>query len=296
VYDFLKENGFFHAVVAGVVGLFFAIAQKKLLRDPPNGAPASGGIGAWLRQWWDEVKERAANPFVAAAVLTCVAVGVFSLAGGWEGDPGPKVWFIRIPGWLIVPGVLYLFSFLAVLIGKDLGEGAVTKLWRRASGRAETTGALVGVAVLSASLLFVTWTVAREVLYDAVFARGLAARDVDTRIALWTRAIELRPGRAAPYHNRGLAYARKGEYDRVIADYTRAIELDPKYAQTYALRGSEYQLKQDYVRAIADFNRVLELDPNSTDALWRRANAYEALGDTARAEADRKRASEHQKR
>ena len=36
------------------------------------------------------------------------------------------------------------------------------------------------------------------------------------------------------YFNRGVAYEKKGDYDRAVADYTKAIELNEKDSLTYA--------------------------------------------------------------
>ena len=47
-------------------------------------------------------------------------------------------------------------------------------------------------------------------------------------------------------------YAGARQYDRAIADYTTAIELTPGYAEAYNDRGFAYYLKGDCERAIAD--------------------------------------------
>ena len=51
------------------------------------------------------------------------------------------------------------------------------------------------------------------------------------------RAIRIKPDYADAYHNRGGAYADKGEYDRAIADFTTAIRIKPDHAETYRNRG-----------------------------------------------------------
>lgn len=44
--------------------------------------------------------------------------------------------------------------------------------------------------------------------------------DLDTAIAHYTKAIELKPDYAAAYFNRGAAYAGKELSDQAIADFT----------------------------------------------------------------------------
>lgn len=49
----------------------------------------------------------------------------------------------------------------------------------------------------------------------------------DSAIEAYTRAIEMDPGYARVYFNRGLAYAALKHYDEAITDYEKAVALDP---------------------------------------------------------------------
>ena len=66
---------------------------------------------------------------------------------------------------------------------------------------------------------------------------------------------------AEAYNNRGVAWQRKGDYDRAITDYTKAIELNPRFAEAYYNRGNAYYSKGQYDQAISDCNKALELNP-----------------------------------
>jgi tetratricopeptide (TPR) repeat protein len=84
---------------------------------------------------------------------------------------------------------------------------------------------------------------------------GIAAYfsgDVDTAIAHYTKAIELKPDSAEAYEHRGVAYVPKKLYDQAIADFTKAIQLKPDFAVAYRLRGIAYGGKRPYDQAIAD--------------------------------------------
>ena len=73
-----------------------------------------------------------------------------------------------------------------------------------------------------------------------------AKKEYDPAIADYTRAIQLDPGFAKVYNNRGLAWCAKTEYDRAIADYDEAIRLDPGYATAYHNRGYAWDEMGEY--------------------------------------------------
>ena len=50
---------------------------------------------------------------------------------------------------------------------------------------------------------------------------------LDEVIRLYTKAIEIDPGFAVAYLNRGITYRKKGDYDQAILDSSKAIEIDP---------------------------------------------------------------------
>src|SRR5262245_33439136 len=75
---------------------------------------------------------------------------------------------------------------------------------------------------------------------------------------------------AIVYNNRGNAYSRRGEYDRVIEDYDQSLNINPSYATAVSNRGVAYQKTGAYDRAIKDFDRAIELDPTSAIAFANR--------------------------
>jgi tetratricopeptide (TPR) repeat protein len=51
---------------------------------------------------------------------------------------------------------------------------------------------------------------------------------LDKAIDDFTKAIELKPGYAEAYYNRGQVWEEKGDYERGLADYSKAIEISPR--------------------------------------------------------------------
>ena len=80
------------------------------------------------------------------------------------------------------------------------------------------------------------------------------APDPDLSISRCTAMIqsghETQQNLAVAFSDRGIAYARKGQYDRAIEDLDQAIRLNPNYAAAFNNRGSAYSAKGDLDRAI----------------------------------------------
>ena len=107
--------------------------------------------------------------------------------------------------------------------------------------------------------------------------------EVELAIKDYTKAIELYPDEPNTYYDRGNTYYEKGDYDRAIEDYTEAIELNPIFYSAYINRGNVYGNKNDYDRAIKDHTKAIELNPNSANAYNNRGVAYGEKDDADRA-------------
>ncbi|GHU02249.1 hypothetical protein FACS1894147_03730 [Spirochaetia bacterium] len=110
--------------------------------------------------------------------------------------------------------------------------------------------------------------------------------DYDTAIEDFNEAIRLDSKLAAAYFTRGYAYSVKGDNDRAIADYTQAIRIDPDDASAYYNRGNAYANKKDYDRAIADYTQAIRIYPDFAKAYYNRGLSYGNKQDYDRAIAD----------
>jgi tetratricopeptide (TPR) repeat protein len=113
---------------------------------------------------------------------------------------------------------------------------------------------------------------------------GLEGPIVDTVIDGCTAIIqsgqEPREKLATAFDNRGVAYRRKGEYDRALQDYEQAIRLNPSNATGYNNRGIIYRIKGEYPRAIADYDEAIWLkNGDFPAAYYNRALAYADKGE-----------------
>jgi tetratricopeptide (TPR) repeat protein len=84
-------------------------------------------------------------------------------------------------------------------------------------------------------------------------------------IADYTQAIQLNPGDATAYNNRGSSYAAMGKREEAIADYTQAIQLNPEDAAAYNNLGDVYLQLRRLQDAESAFRMRIHLSPS--DAL-----------------------------
>lgn len=98
--------------------------------------------------------------------------------------------------------------------------------------------------------------------------------------------VETTQNLAIAYDNRGIAYGRKGQFDRAIQDHDQAIRLDPSYAKAFLNRGDAHDSKGQYVRALEDYDQAIRLDPSNAYAWNNRCLTRAIVGRLDQALAD----------
>ncbi len=109
-------------------------------------------------------------------------------------------------------------------------------------------------------------------------------------VRCYTAAVALAPRGAdayLPYYNRGLAYARLGQYAEAVADFDEALRLRPGDADARVNRGIARTQWGRYAEAEADFDEALRADPSVTRVYFLRSVARARAGDAAGARKDR---------
>jgi len=79
---------------------------------------------------------------------------------------------------------------------------------------------------------------------------------------------------AGAWNDLGVAYSKKGEYDRAIEAFRKALELKPDDHAAWYNLGLAYDMKGEYDRAIEAFRKALELKPDDHDAWYNLGLAY----------------------
>lgn len=80
------------------------------------------------------------------------------------------------------------------------------------------------------------------------------------------------------YHNRGIAYAMKGNNERALADYAKALEFDSELDAVCNSLGIAYADKGNYKSAILNLDRAISANPEDAIAYNSLGNIYAAQG------------------
>jgi tetratricopeptide (TPR) repeat protein len=184
-----------------------------------------------------------------------------------------------------LPGVAGLIA--ALVLGVVLALGGLVR-WRESARREEEEAARKHEAERLAGEATEKKRDALQLTRSA--ADALDHGDADQALRDATRAIELDPGLAIAWLDRGAAKGKKGDLDGEIADETRGIELDPKNAGAWAKRAHARCERDDPDGAIADASRAIELDPRLGVAWVDRALAHVDKGELDAGLADVSRA------
>jgi protein O-mannosyl-transferase len=104
----------------------------------------------------------------------------------------------------------------------------------------------------------------------------------DDALKIYNELATMIPNDPNVYFQRALVYQyeNNAQPQLALADYNKALQINPGYAIGYLNRGSLYVDKlNNYDAGIADFNKALELDPNNADAPINKGIAYYKKGD-----------------
>ena len=118
---------------------------------------------------------------------------------------------------------------------------------------------------------------------------ALEKDDMDGAIAAFTLALNKKEAGANPLYDnvmRGIAYAKKGQFEQALADFDAAVKIKPDDVDARFRRGStRAQLKQ-YQDAIEDLSAVIQADAMNAAAFRVRGFAHNMLNQNVDGAAD----------
>lgn len=104
--------------------------------------------------------------------------------------------------------------------------------------------------------------------------------DEDCQLPNYTKIVTLDPRDEVAYHNRGIIYTDKENYEAAIGDFTKSIALNQTDDQTYSARAYAFGQRKngdhDIQAALADYSRAIQLNPQNAETYNRRGNFYSA--------------------
>jgi|WetSurMetagenome_2_1015567.scaffolds.fasta_scaffold82291_3 tetratricopeptide (TPR) repeat protein len=89
-------------------------------------------------------------------------------------------------------------------------------------------------------------------------------KSIDSAIADYTKAIEIKPDYTEAYVGRGDLYWNSKNNDKAIADYNKALEIDSNLQEAYSGRGFAYFYSKNYDKAKFDFSKAIEFMSNDS--------------------------------
>ena len=103
--------------------------------------------------------------------------------------------------------------------------------------------------------------------YTDDYQKGRAdTNDLSRALAHFTNAVQLEPGYAPAYSQRGVVSLTLGNNEAAKQDYDKAISLDPNFDRSYFNRGYWYEQSGDFPAALADYRRYVGM---TTNLKWR---------------------------
>lgn len=106
------------------------------------------------------------------------------------------------------------------------------------------------------------------------FYLALITETLETKLDLYTKALEVNPEFLDAYINRGLVKNELQDFSGSLEDYNRAIELDSKCALAFNNRGYTKYKMQDFKGALEDYNKAILLNPKFKMALDNKAKLF----------------------
>ncbi|MBN2808887.1 MAG: tetratricopeptide repeat protein [Deltaproteobacteria bacterium] len=128
-----------------------------------------------------------------------------------------------------------------------------------------------------------------------LFEKGVEAlvnEEFQKSIDRFTLFIEIDPGNAYVYKNRGVAFMKLKQYDSAIQDFEKAKAISPSLKGIHSNLGVAWFCKKEYEKAIENYTQELIQTPEESFLFFNRALCYSELQQNENALQDVSRALE----
>ncbi len=116
---------------------------------------------------------------------------------------------------------------------------------------------------------------------DSFYLLGVAhekARDRESAIEAYERAIELKPDYAKAYYRIAIQYLGKRDFKTAVELLERALAIEPDSSELHFRLGVAYDRLQSHEKAISHFSEAVKIKPDFLKVYKNMALTYDTLG------------------
>jgi superkiller protein 3 len=86
---------------------------------------------------------------------------------------------------------------------------------------------------------------------------------LDQKLSNLNNSIDTAPNFGLAFNERGITYAKLGEYEKAVTDYNRALEILPDFPELYLNKALSLDKLEEYKQALTAYEGFLEHAPTS---------------------------------
>ncbi len=107
---------------------------------------------------------------------------------------------------------------------------------------------------------------------------------LDEAVAIYKKAIAIKPGSADAHYNLGNALKEQGKLDEAVANYQQAISINPDFAQAHHNLAYALQEQGRMEEAVASYQKAISVNPDFAQAYTNIGLLYEKMNELTEAE------------
>ena len=138
-----------------------------------------------------------------------------------------------------------------------------------------TTTQFMGNSLVRRWVCGTAWLLALAALADLSWQQASTWRDSE---AMWTHTLNVTTRNAPAHYNLALVLAGRGQIDSAIAHYQKALEIKPDYAEAHNNLGNALAGRGQIDSAIVHYRRALEIKPDCAEACSNLGNVLTSRG------------------
>ncbi|MBW0432056.1 tetratricopeptide repeat protein [Leptospira yasudae] len=189
----------------------------------------------------------------------------------------------RILGWFLILGIIILLLSIVLPGSKDTNPNDPAAVAQPSWIETALSGILAAIREIKTSMASSSSSDSSDTNAGSpsgaatgedpneVFNRAYQANErgeYKKAVEEYSKYLELVPGDASGYYNRGLALYTMKQYEDAVKDFDKAVEIDPNKTAAYLYKGYGNEMIDDCMQAIEDFQKAIDLGENKNSELY----------------------------